>query len=345
MFQFTSTNVINRNQDFTTGKPIWVAEDSASSFNVKRVGNFKADNIVAVYHSPYVEPRCSKATLDLNDVKDPKTQEVPVQGDHYRLSIYIRLDQSSQNSYYSNDLVFKGKPLSVEFVWQADAEATAAYLANIIKKYEVAVYEKPIVKISADEGVLTIDATDQYQRFQVVEVEWYDAKAYHGMGEYVPVLKALPEKIGVQNVEGKIEYQENPEVVGENKIIQGVEGFGTYEWLLHNLRLPTNSRTRAWALNKDESPIPGAHYDEFVIKYCVRRGVLGSNAVGDLVTSMTTHVFYINHDIASDFKDALENVLTNATNPIEIETVVSEYVKSLEPIEEPEHEIDTEGRN
>nr|DAM35498.1 MAG TPA: nucleoporin [Bacteriophage sp.] len=29
----------------------------------------------------------------------------------------------------------------------------------------------------------------------------------------------------------------------------GKEGFGTYSYLLHNLRLPTEARTRAFAIN------------------------------------------------------------------------------------------------
>lgn len=322
MFKYTSTNVINTTKD-SSGKELF--SGSTDSFNVKRVNNFKAKNIAAIYHSPYVAPRLAKAALDLGSdlLKDPKTNEKPQKGEHFRLSIYIRLDQSSQVSYYSNDMVFKGKPLSVEFVWQDGAENTASYLANIIKKYEVAVYEKPIVKVSAEGSILTIDATDQYQRFYTVELEKYDAEAYHGMGEYIPMLKALPTKVG----DGKGNYVDNnttlnPDFTLDATIEQGYEGFGTYEYILHNLRLPTPARTRYLAQNQDESPIVGAHYDEFVIKYCVNRGIMGNNAVGDMVTSMTTHVFYVNHTVLDSFKQALDKLELD----FEIEDVMPEYV-------------------
>ena len=188
-------------------------------------------------------------------------------------------------------MVFKGKPLSVEFNWQDSAANTAKKLADIIKKYEIAVYEKPIVKVTANGSVLTIDATDQYQRFYTVEIEKYDADAYHGMGEYTPVIAA--------HEASHEDYDKT------NVIVQGVEGFGTYEWLLHNLRLPTTMRTRIYAMNSDETPIPGAKYNEYIIHYCVNRGILGTNAVGGLVKSMTTHVFYVNQTVSAEFEAAL----------------------------------------
>lgn len=295
MFQFTTTNVINTNVDLTTGKPLWSAqkkgdsdrngnEYKVSSLNIKRVNNFKQPNVVHIFKSKYTAPKNAKATLNLAAVGGSK-------GKAYRLSIYIRLSQSLQSSYYSNDMVFKGKPLSVEFNWQDGAANTAKKLADIIKKYEIAVYEKPIVKVTANDSVLTIDATDQYQRFHTVEIEEYDANAYHGMGKYTPVLTA---------------HEKSHEEDDANAtIIQGVEGFGTYEWLLHNLRLPTTMRTRVFAMNSDETPIPGAKYNEYIIHYCVNRGILGNNAVGDLVKSMTTHVFYVNQEVSQQFESAL----------------------------------------
>lgn len=300
MFQFTTTNVINSNVDLTIGKPLWSLqkkgetdsldnEYKVTSFNVKRVNNFKQPNVVHIYKSEYTQPKNAKATLDFSTVNGTK-------GEAYRLSIYIRLSQSLQSSYYSNDLVFKGKPLSVEFNWQDTTADTVKKLINIINKYEIAVYEKPIIKVSSENSgaTLVIDATDQYQRFYTVELEKYDAEAYHGMGEYTTVLAAHEES--------------HEDYDGTNKIVQGVEGFGTYEWLLHNLRIPTTMRTRVFAMNSDETPIPGAKYNEYVIHYCVNRGILGTNAVGDVVKSMTTHVFYVNQTVAEDFEKALNGI-------------------------------------
>ena len=37
---------------------------------------------------------------------------------------------------------------------------------------------------------------------------------------------------------------------------------------------------------------------------------MGSDAVGDTVTSKTTHVFFVNTDIATEFETALGNIGT-----------------------------------
>ena len=294
MFQFTTTNVINSNFEYgytptdveeDAKHTLWSADED--SFHVKRVNNFKKANVVHIYKSEYTAPKKAVATLDLGTAG-------ATEGDTYRLSIYIRLSQSLQSSYYANDMVFKGKPLSVEFTWKDSAATTAKAVEKLINKYEIAVYEKPIVKVTAEGSVLTIKATDQYQRFYTVEVEKYNPKAYHGMGDYTPVITAHEES--------------HEDFDGTNKIEQGVEGFGTYEWLLHNLRLPTTARTRVFAINDDETPIAGAKYNEYVIHYCVNRGILGTNAVGDLVKSMTTHVFYVNQDVAADFEAGLAKI-------------------------------------
>lgn len=69
-------------------------------------------------------------------------------------------------------------------------------------------------------------------------------------------------------------------------------------------------RTRAFGVNLDENPIIGAKYNQYTIHYCTNRGVLGTNAVGDTVKSVTTHVFYVNQNVATDFETALAKIGT-----------------------------------
>ena len=88
-------------------------------------------------------------------------------------------------------------------------------------------------------------------------------------------------------------------------IEQGKEGFGTYQWILKNLRLPTAARTSWTAINADEAPIIGAKYNEYVIRYCVNRGIMGGDAVGEVTKSLTTHVFYVNQSVSASFETAL----------------------------------------
>lgn len=296
MFQFTTTNVINSNKDYTTGKPLWSAQDAAldkpASFNVKRVNKFLGPNVVSIYKAEANDPEMAKVTIDLSQINGKD-------GESYRLSVYIGLTQASQESRYANDLILKGKPFTVDFVWKTSAADVAKNLVKIIDKYAVMVYGEKLLNVSYSGAYLTIEAVNEYQRFRKVNIEKFDKDAYFGRGEYnaVRTLEDLSEQASNAALTGTVEGY-----------FVGKEGFGTYSYLLHNLRIPTAMRTRAFGVNLDENPIIGALYNQYTIHYCTDRGVLGTNAVGDTVKSVTTHVFYVNQNVASEFEEALTKI-------------------------------------
>lgn len=296
MFQFTTTNVINSNKDYTTGKPLWSAQDAAldkpASLNVKRVSKFLGPNVVSIYKAEANDPEMAKVTIDLSQISG-------TDGESYRLSVYIGLTQASQESRYANDLILKGKPFTVDFVWKTSAADVAKNLVKIINKYAVMVYGEKLLNVSYSGAYLTIEAVNEYQRFRKVNIEKFDKDAYFGRGEYnaVRTLENLSEQASNAALTGTVEGY-----------FVGKEGFGTYSYLLHNLRIPTAMRTRAFGVNLDENPIIGAKYNQYTIHYCTDRGVLGTNAVGDTVKSVTTHVFYVNQSVASEFEEALTKI-------------------------------------
>lgn len=296
MFQFTTTNVINSNKDYTTGKPLWSAQDAAldkpASLNVKRVSKFLGPNVVSIYKAEANDPEMAKVTIDLSQISG-------TDGESYRLSVYIGLTQASQESRYANDLILKGKPFTVDFVWKTSAADVAKNLVKIINKYAVMVYGEKLLNVSYSGAYLTIEAVNEYQRFRKVNIEKFDKDAYFGRGEYnaVRTLEDLDEQTSNAALTGTVEGY-----------FVGKEGFGTYSYLLHNLRIPTAMRTRAFGVNLDENPIIGAKYNQYTIHYCADRGVLGTNAVGDTVKSVTTHVFYVNQSVASEFEEALTKI-------------------------------------
>ena len=300
MFQFTTTNVINTNQDYTTGKALWSTQEGdehkPASLNIKRVNKFLASNVVAIYKALASDPSMAKVTIDLSQITGTA-------GESYRLAIYIGLTQASQDSRYANDLILKGKPFTVDFVWKATAADVVKNLAKTIDKYAVMVYGEKLLNVSYSGTFLTIEAVNEYQRFRKVNVEKFIDAAYFGRGEYTPIrtLEDLTEKSTNAALTGTVEGY-----------FVGKEGFGTYSYLLHNLRIPTNMRTRAFGVNLDENPIIGAKYNQYTIRYCTDRGVIGTNAVGDTVKSLTTHVFYVNQSVASEFETALTTIAPKA---------------------------------
>ena len=295
MFQFTTTTVINSNEDYTSGlKPLWKAEEAKEGkpahMNIKRHLNFIKDNVVSITKAEYTPSKNAKATLDIS--KLGKTEG------NFRIAMYIKLSQSSANSYYANDLVFKGKPLYIEFVWKQGEEAAdvAKKIKDTVKKYMLAVYEKDLVKVSvSDTTKVVIEGVDEYQRFERVDIEEYvKEEGMSTLGKYQVVKSAMTEA-----------HKTDAGYDANFTIEQGKEGFGTYQWILKNLRLPTAARTSWAAINADEAPIIGAKYDEYVIRYCVNRGIMGGDAVGEVTKSLTTHVFYVNQTVSASFKDAL----------------------------------------
>ena len=296
MFQFTTTNVINSDKDYTTGKPLWSAQEAAldkpAFLNIKRVSKFLKSNVVSIYKAEANDPEMAKVTLDLSQISGKD-------GESYRLSVYIGLTQASQESRYANDLILKGKPFTVDFVWKTSAAEVAKNLVKIINKYAVMVYGEKLLNVSCDDTYLTIEAVNEYQRFRKVNIEKFDKDAYFGRGEYN----------AVRTLENLTEQSSNAALTGTVEgYFVGKEGFGTYSYLLHNLRIPTPMRTRAFGVNLDENPIIGAKYNQYTIHYCTDRGVLGTNAVGDTVKSVTTHVFYVNKSVASEFETDLAKI-------------------------------------
>lgn len=298
MYQFTTTNVINSDKDLSTGKSLWTTEEASGSkpamLHIKRVNNFKASNVLAIYKAEAKDAELAKATIDFSQISGSE-------GEVFRLHIYVGLSQASQSSLYANDLQWKGKPLSVDFVWKDSAANTTKDLVKIINKYEMMVYGKKLLTVSNNSNYLTIEATDEYQRFKFLNVEKFDGEVYHGMGDYA-VVRSLSDLL-VKTTNAQVTNSAEGYFAGK-------EGFGTYSFLLHNLRIPTHDRTRYLALNQDETPIIGAKYNQYTIYYCTNRGILGDNAVGDIVKSRTTHVFYVKSDLASAFETALQKIGT-----------------------------------
>ena len=271
MFQFTTTRVINSNR---YNNDVALYSSDATSFDVKGINTFLKENITAVYKNAYVEPANEKLMVDLSKVSAEE-------GDTLRLSIYIRLTQADNSSYYANDTQFKGRPFTVEFPWMADADATAKNLGDIIKKYGLLVFEKEILKVEVSGSSIVLSAVNEFQRFHTHKLE----KFIESDKPFTEIWK---------------------EVKGATKILEeGVEGFGTYGYLLRNIKLPTHEHTRAFAPRADEMPIPGGKYHQYTLHYCVERGPLGLNAVGSTVKSVTTHVFYVLDSVVSDFETAL----------------------------------------
>lgn len=271
MFQYTNTIVLNSLKDVTTGLNKIVK--GLDNIEVRRVNKFLKSNVSAMYKRAASDPVIGKAEFTITN---------PGAG-IYRLKLYIRLS-GSQNSYYSNDFVFKGKPFVYEFKIASDsttATDVAKEIKRVIDKIQ-AFYGDKYIKAEVAENKLTIRGVDEYQLFTEAKIQKLNTAANNPLTNEVF------------------------EDVTEGILTKSVEGFGTYTHILKDLRLPTIEARKFEAVNQEELPVPGAKYNQYIIEYKVDRGLFGGAAVGQQVTSKTTHVFYVLDSLATEFETALK---------------------------------------
>lgn len=271
MFQYTNTIVLNSLEDVTTGLSKIV--EGSNNIEIRRVNKFLKSNVSAMYKRAASDPVIGKAEFIITN---------PGAG-IYRLKLYIRLS-GSQNSYYSNDFVFKGKPFVYEFKIASDSTTTtdvAKEIKRVIDKIQ-AFYGDKYIKTEVDGAKLTIHGVDEYQLFTEAKIQKLNTAANNPLTNEVF------------------------EDVTEGTITKSVEGFGTYTHILKDLRLPTIEARKFEAVNQEELPVPGAKYNQYIIEYKVDRGLFGGAAVGQQVTSKTTHVFYVLDSLATKFETALK---------------------------------------
>ena len=102
---------------------------------------------------------------------------------------------------------------------------------------------------------------------------------------------------------------ENPESV--ISVVPCVNGFGTFEQVLKDLRLPTSDNTNWTSANMEEMPVPGAEYNQYTVVYRKEVGVQGTAHIGDIVVAETVHAFYVNKNLT----DVIALFDTLAENP------------------------------
>lgn len=88
-------------------------------------------------------------------------------------------------------------------------------------------------------------------------------------------------------------------------ITHSTHEFATATWIRENLRFPSGPNMRYTPLYADEAPIEGATYTQYSFQYKVDKAAPGGlSGVNQLVSSITTHVFYVHPNATSAFETA-----------------------------------------
>jgi hypothetical protein len=242
----------------------------------KDLVKFDNDVLYIKRHNPFKKDGI--VNIFYTEAKAPVADKVVISGlaeqeTDKRVELYIRSTGNADPSF-ANAMVFKGKPIFVEI----PAGTKAADLVDTASKYFNFVFGGHAQLIASLEGTnLVITCTNGYQRITKAVVATRQDNGNFGNGE------------------------SNSAV-----ITTGNEGFGDYDHMIKDLRLPTSANLRWKRTMEDEMPIHGAMYNQYVLTYTVDRGILGMGAVGQKSFSTTTHVFWVNSDVDADFLAEVE---------------------------------------
>ena len=341
MFNFTTQTVYNSIQSATVaakGDRVPAGANLIVSTVGKqpslRIGNtrFDADSILDIQVKAPTPEHLAKVTFDMSKALIPQDSQVNEQT--ARIALYVGLSMNSQNSFYANDYVYKGKPLYVEFkVKKSDTAATLAkrVKANADKYLLFVMGPEKILEVSTETaaasgdnpatGTVTFKGVNGYQQIKkaVLQVFNPDAKTVDcctSQGEYEDVITGVPVDYTFKNGDyaigdhkmGETELEDLAE--DEVAIEPGIEAFGDYNWIIHNLRLPTAANTNFWAVNKQEMPVPGQQYTQFIVRLIKERDGIMGEIVGARGVSVTTHVLYVSGTVAAGAAKTVNDAFT-----------------------------------
>jgi hypothetical protein len=297
MFNWTTTTLINK-----------IPVNNVEKEGVLRIGNhlFEKRWVETIRKAKGHEHKLCEATVDLSKITfgDAKVA---------RLYIYVGLE-GSEESIYANDWYKKGMPLSVSFAVSEDAEEMAAAIVDTIKTFNVFTKVKKVLDVTAGTeetaSVLTIKGTHEHQRLQKIAILVEDAASKIG-----------EEKVILEYVKGR------KNATGIKIVEEGVNGFGTYSQLIKDLRLPTAAHTGWLNVQKDEMPVVGAVYTQYIINYYAPSTANPSfTALGNRSMSETTHVFWVREDQIDAWEAVLATIDPDGGN---FETVANKQVDDV----------------
>ena len=301
MFNWTTTTLINEIPEKFIVNP--KNKDGEAITDRVRIGKhlFEKRWVENIRKAEGHNYKLCKATIELKDLNFGTASVA-------RLYIYVGLE-GSEESIYANDWYRKGMPLSVSFAVGSAADMAAA-IADTIKTFNVFTKVKKVLDVKADGTKVIIEGTHEHQRLNKIAILVEDTSEANILHE---------EKVLVEYERNR---KEAKDVITINEV--GVNGFGTYSQLLKDLRLPTAVHNNWLSVQKDEMPIVGAIYDQYIINYYAPSTANPSfTAVGNRSMSETTHVFWVRHDLASAWETAIAGIDPDGDNSLNTTTVVA----------------------
>ena len=281
MNQFTTETIINSFND-AKNQPLFLVANN--KFIAKKLFAFNVNDIKAVYKATAKAevPEVAVITLSYGAPDTYVFEGNTVNVTDYRLHIKMKTVDANI-SEFQNSLTRNNKEYNFEVKADSVSGNMAAALEKAINMQNRESKNKKFdVTVSGD--TLTFTAIDGFTRFETIE---FQALETNYLGYNAFTVKA----IGTATTPGE-------------------SGFGTTNWMMRNFRIPTYVNTNWLSLRQDDRPIPGVKYNQYTFHVEADRGELtGMGAVGQKMTSKTTHVLYIAESEAPAFEALFSNSL------------------------------------
>lgn len=268
--------------------------ESVDALKIKRDFVFVKRCVKAIRKRAGYEAVPCKATIDFDDSALLAALKAGGAKTYCRLDIYLGVE-GAEPYIYSTPWVQKGMPFWIEFtVKNTDEGATIAKnVADMLKKNHVFLCDKDLINVSVSSSKLVLEGATEYQRFRKIEISTFDA--YDDYAEKVAELDPTNDSAT------DIKLDE-----------RGKNSFGTYSQIIKDLRLPTAANYQWTHIRQVETPIVGAIYNQYIVEYEAPATNDGLHAVGQRMTSHTTHVFWVKNDptLISTWEAALATIGT-----------------------------------
>ena len=246
---------------------------------------YKKKYIGTVYVTAPVDAENARLGIDLNAVSTAATAGGSTR--YVQFVLELGLDNDYRGDFGSALYYFR-KPvvvnLDVDTLTDTDAVVKAFEKVSVSGEKLFTVVTDVMDPNMVDGASLTLVMNDCYITVRKAEaIGYHCVDSCNGEGMEMPVLL-----IDLKNTEGAY--------------VPNVVGFGTYDYMIHNLRLPTNANWRFTSPAASEMPMVGGKYTQFSFEYTVPRRLGGLSVAGQKNFSTTIHTFFVLNDLAATFK-------------------------------------------
>ena len=291
MFNFTSQTIVNT----LTGRADLNLTDSV------RVDNLilKKGDVISIEKKLPQEEVLAKVTINLAALDSAMAEGVTKATG--RIALYIGLAQTSNDSFYANDMVYKGKPIYIEFPYTKNESTKAPAKLKKIAEQILTMDGAPILTVSNNGAVVTFTAVNGYQIIRSAELQIYDPAisaidccsnegGFKTVSEAIPVyaedMFEVSGNLLVANDSADWEPADSDDSIDSDDdiIYPGSEAFCDYAWIMHNLRIPTCANTNYWSITKKagELPVANGKYVQYIFKVRTERVGIGGGVVGEV---------------------------------------------------------------